>query len=475
MQVIMSANKLKTTCIIFISLFILMSCGEALPHLEQIKERGELRVLTRYAPTSYYVKGEQLAGLEYELAKRFAEHLNVNLKLVVPENLGDMLLMLEKGKADLAAAGLTATPERKESLAFGPVYQEVTQQLVYKRGNKKPKKITDIIESDIEVVANSSHVNQLLAYRKDIPELTWSENNEIDNSGLLELVELELIDYTIADSNEFIANQPLFPELRVAFDISEPQALAWALPRSSDFSLLREVSNFFHSIEESGELDSLIEKYYGHIRRFDYVDTRAFHRRLISHLPKYQEILQRAANEFDFDWRLLAAVSYQESHWDPQAVSSTGVKGLMMLTKGTAADLGVTNREDPSQSIYAGTKYLNQIRNKLPERIKEPDRTWFSLAAYNIGFGHLEDARILTQKNGANPDLWSDVRSNLPLLAKKEWYTKTRYGYARGGEPVRYIENIRRYYDILLLQASDIENPPTIDVMPTDEAAPAAL
>ncbi len=471
----MSANKLKTSFVVFISLFLLISCGEALPHLEQIKERGELRVLTRYAPTSYYVKGEQLAGLEYELAKRFADHLNVNLKMVVPENLGDMLSMLEQGKADLAAAGLTVTDERKESLAFGPVYQEVTQQLVYKRGNKRPKKITDVTESDIEVVADSSHVDQLLSYQKDIPSLIWTENTEIDNSGLLELVELELIDYTIADSNEFIANQTLFPELRVAFDISKPQALAWALPRSSDFSLLREVSNFFHTIEETGELDRLIEKYYGHIRRFDYVDTRAFHRRLVTHLPKYQEMFQRAASEFDFDWHLLAAISYQESHWDPQAVSSTGVKGLMMLTNATASDLGVTNREDPSQSIYAGSKYLNQIRHKLPDRITEPDRTWLSLAAYNIGFGHLEDARVLTQKNGGNPDLWSDVKNNLPLLAKKQWYTQTRYGYARGGEPVRYIENIRRYYDILLLQASDVENPPSLDNIIPDEAAPAAL
>lgn len=472
----MIASKLKTRCILFISIFLLMSCDEALPHLEQIKERGELRVLTRYAPTSYFVKGEQLAGLEYELAQRFADHLNVNLKMVVPENLRDMLSMLEQGKADLAAAGLTATPERKETFAFGPVYQEVTQQLVYKRGVKKPKEVTDLIEADIEVVANSSHVDQLIAYKNDIPNLTWSENTKIDNSGLLELVQLELIDYTVADSNEFIANQTLFPELRAAFDFSEPQPLAWALPRSNDFSLLREVSNFFHKIEESGELDLLIEKYYGHIRRFDYVDTRAFHRRLITHLPKYKEMFQRAASEFNFDWRLLSAISYQESHWDPQATSSTGVKGLMMLTTATASDLGVTNREDPSQSIYAGTKYLNQIRNKLPDRITEPDRTWLSLAAYNIGFGHMEDARILTQKNGGNPDLWTDVKRNLPLLSKKEWYTQTRYGYARGGEPVRYIENIRRYYDILLLQTSDIAPPPlSLDENKSEEAAPAAL
>ncbi len=465
---------MKIASIIFISLFFLISCDEAQPHLEEIKERGELKVLTRYAPTSYFIKGEQLAGLEYELAQRFANHLNVNLKIIVPDNLGDMMSMLAEGKADLAAAGLTITEKRKQTLSFGPVYQEVTQQLIYKRNTKKPKRITDLVNGHLEVVANSSHVAQLNSYQKEIPNLSWTENAEIDNSGLLELVELELIDYTIADSNEFAANQRLFPELRVAFDLSEPQPLAWALANAADITLLTEVDNFFEELESSGELDLLIEKYYGHIRRFDYVDTRALHRRVLTHLPKYQEMFERASTEFNFDWRLLAAISYQESHWDPKAVSGTGVKGLMMLTKGTASDLGVTNREDPSQSIYAGAKYLNQLRGRIPDRINEPDRTWFSLAAYNIGFGHLEDARVLTQKNGGNPDLWSDVKTNLPLLAKEQWYTQTKHGYARGGEPVRYIENIRRYYDILLLQQQSIDGT-TLNKTTAEPALPAAL
>jgi membrane-bound lytic murein transglycosylase F len=454
----MKGNKLKIALLLIISLSLLISCKEALPHLEQIKERGELRVVTRYAPTSYYVKGEQLAGLEYELVQRFARHLNVKLTIIVPDNLNKMMELLTLGQADLAAAGLTVTDKRKESFIFGPVYQEVTQQLVYKRGNIKPKNVTDLLDSHLEVVANSSHVAKLKSYQEEIPQLRWTENSTIDSSGLLELVELELIDYTVADSNEFITSQRLFPELRVAFDLSEPQPLAWAMPIKGDLSLAREVSKFFHAMEESGELDQLIEKYYGHIRRFDYVDTRAIHRRLLTHLPKYSELFKHAGREFNFDWLLLAAVSYQESHWDPQAVSSTGVKGLMMLTKATAKDLGVTDREAPSQSIYAGTKYLNQLRNRLPDRIKEPDKTWFSLAAYNIGLGHLEDARILAQKDGANPDLWMDVSKYLPLLTKKKWYSQTKYGYARGGEPVRYIENIRRYYDILQLQNTGINN-----------------
>jgi len=197
-------------------------------------------------------------------------------------------------------------------------------------------------------------------------------------------------------------------------------------------------------------LDRLNEKYYGHIRRFDYVDTRALYRKIITELPRYQQLFQQAANEFNLDWRLLAAISYQESHWNPKAISHTGVKGLMMITNATAKQMKIDDRTDPKQSIFAGAGYLDSLKARLPDRIVEPDKTWIALAAYNIGLGHIEDARILTQQNGQNPDVWPDIKKNLPLLSTKKWYSKTRHGYARGNEPVRYIENIRRYYDILL-------------------------
>ena len=462
---------MKLLSLLLVSFSLLIACGEAQPHLEEIRERGELRVLTRYAPTSYYVKGESLAGFEYELAQQFAKHLNVKLKIIVPDNLGDMLQLIEQGKADIAAAGLTVTPSRKDIIRFGPVYQEVTQQLVYRQGTKKPRNIT-ALEGQLEVVANSSHVEQLQSHQQEIPALDWLENSELDSSGLLELVQLEMIDYTIADSNEIAANQTLFPELRVAFDISEPQPLAWAMPLAEDGSLYDEMVTFFDNMNASGDLDRLTAKYYGHIRRFDYVDTRAIHRRILTHLPTYQSTFEQAANDYNFDWRLLAAISYQESHWNPQAVSSTGVKGLMMLTQATAKQMGIENREDPTQSIHGGAAYLASIRKRLPERIVEPDKTWIALASYNIGLGHVEDARVLTEKAGKNPNLWPDIKAHLPLLSKKKWYEQTRHGYARGGEPVRYIENIRRYYDILLHdQQKNVSSKPNID----KQNPPAAL
>ncbi|WP_273152072.1 membrane-bound lytic murein transglycosylase MltF [Methylophaga thiooxydans] len=463
---------MKSITFALLTVCMLVACGEAQPHLEAIQERGELRVLSRYGLTSYYVKGDTLAGFEYELAQKFAERLNVELKVIVPDNLGNMLRLIEQGQADIAAAGLTVTEQRKDHIRFGPVYHEVTQQLVYKNGTAMPSDITEVVEGQLEVVADSSHVEQLQTLHEEVPELLWRENNELDNSGLLELVQLELIDYTIVDSNEMSANQSLFPELRVAFDISEPQFLAWALPLAEDDSLYLELLDFFQELEASGDLDKLIEKYYGHIRRFDYVDTRAVHRRIQTHLPLYKDLFQQAGEIHQFDWHLLAAMSYQESHWNPEAVSSTGVKGLMMLTRATAREMGVTDREDPEQSIFAGAAYLAEMYSRLPEGIAEPDRIWFALAAYNVGLGHLEDARVLAQSAGKDPNLWSDVRESLPLLSKKKWFSQTRYGYARGSEPVRYVQNIRRYLDVLLhFDDTGIASPP----QPLDQSLPEAL
>lgn len=445
---------MKFISLLLVSLSLLIACGEAQPHLEEIRERGELRVLSRYGPTTYYVKGEELAGFEYELAKQFADHLNVEIKIIVPDNLGDILHLIEQGKADIAAAGLTVTPARQDIIRFGPIYEQVTQQLVYRLGTKRPKNIATLGDGHLELVAASSHVEQLQSHQQEIPTLSWIENNELDSSGLLELVQLELIDFTIADSNEVAVAQIQFPELRVAFNISDPQPLAWAMPFAEDGSLYNEMIVFFDKMDETGDLQRLKEKYYGHLRHFDYFDTRAIDRRILTQLSKYKDLFEQAGKQFDIDWRLLAAMSYQESHWNSKAVSPTGVKGLMMLTKNTAKLMNITDREDPAQSIEGGAGYLISIKKRLSERILEPDLTWMALAAYNVGMGHLEDARKLTQANGSSPDLWSDVKAYLPLLSKRRWYEKTKHGYARGGEPVHYVQNIRRYYDILLQNKS---------------------
>jgi len=423
--------------------------------LEQVKHEGVLRVLTREDPTTYYEGPNGYTGLEYDLINLFAKHLGVKAHFVIPDTFDNILQQISQGKADIAAAGLTVTEQRQKTIRFAPSYQTITEQVIYRSGHKRPKQVSDLIRGIIEVVKGTSHIDTLTKLQKQFPDLEWNVNTELGTDGLLYLVNEGLIDYTIADSNQVAIIRSFYPRLSIAFDISETRQLAWGLTPSSDDSLYNEVVVFFQQINKDHTLQTLLEKHYGHINNLNYVGNCTFRRHIKERLPHYEQYFRAAAKRHDLDWRLLAAIGYQESHWNPKATSPTGVKGLMMLTLGTARQLGIKNRISPLQSINGGALYFNQRLKKIPARIPEPDRTWFALASYNIGFGHLEDARILTQQNGGNPDKWMDVKKNLPLLSRKRWYKKTKHGYARGKEPVRYVENIRNYYNLLVWLTTD--------------------
>ncbi|MCP4055747.1 MAG: transglycosylase SLT domain-containing protein, partial [Pseudoalteromonas sp.] len=181
--------------------------------------------------------------------------------------------------------------------------------------------------------------------------------------------------------------------------------------------LAKAARQFLESLETNGTLAQISERFYGHLDRLNYVGARTFMHHVENRLPKYESLFRDYAREFNMDWRLLAAIGYQESHWRPNAVSPTGVRGLMMLTRNTASHIGINNRLDAEESIQGGAKYFRIVHEKIPERIPEPDRTWFALASYNVGFGHLEDARRLTEGAGRDPDRWMDVKEFLPLLA----------------------------------------------------------
>jgi membrane-bound lytic murein transglycosylase F len=441
---------------------MLAACGRPPTILQQVQKHNELIVITRNGPTTYYEGSNGPTGFEYELVKRFAEYIGVELRIVVPPNLNDIFTLTALGDAHLAAAGLTITEQRKRKVRFGPVYQEITPQLVYRSGSRRPKSLADL-KGTLEVIAGSSHEELLEKLQHEYPGLSWVANNEEDSEQLLSAVSDQLIEYTIMDSNELSVNRHFYPEVKPAFAISDPEPLAWAFPRGEDNSLLDVAVTFFNKIKSNGTLDQLLERYYGHIGKFDYVGTRRYLRDIEQRLPAFRDTFEAAAEEAGMDWRLLAAIGYQESHWDPDAVSPTGVRGIMMLTKDAASDIGIENRRDPEQSIHGGTGYLVKMLQRIPERIPEPDRTWLALAAYNVGLGHLEDARKLTQKNKGDSDRWVDVKKHLPLLSQKKWFQQTRYGYARGREPVRYVENIRTYYDILVWvteqQASETKPP----------------
>lgn len=421
--------------------------------LDKILQRGELVIITRNGPTTYYEGLDGKTGLEYDLAKQFADYLNVNLRIIVPDNLTEMIPMLYGDQADLIAAGLTVTEARKALIRYAPAYQEITQQLIYKRqkGKNPPRSIEDIIGGKLKIVAGSSFEERLSELKQEYPDLRWKSSESLDVEQLLQQVASGVLDYTIVDSNEFELNRRFYPELNAGFDISEPQELAWALRADhSDDKLYQRVGEFFNEIQSNGTLTHLLERHYGYAREFKPVETTLFLAHAQERLPPYRYMFIDAGKTNDIDWRLLAAVAYQESHWVTNAVSPTGVRGMMMITEKTAGQLGVRNRLDARESISAGAHYLKTLKDKIPQDIPEPDRTWMALAAYNVGFGHMEDARKITESQGDDPDKWLDVRKHLPSLSKKKWYQKTKHGYARGWEPVVYVRNIRSYYDILV-------------------------
>ena len=429
---------------------VLNACTPQKNLLEQVLSSGELRALTRNAATTFYEGPHGPTGMEYDLLQRFATYLNVKLNLITSDSLKDILDQVEDGEAHVAAAGLTITDERKQKVLFAPAYQSITQQLIYNRKTKnKPKKLADLENGKLEVIANSSHVERLAEIKQTWQNLEWNENEDAGANELMNHVAENVDNYTIADSNEFAITRRYHPQLGVAFNISDPQKLAWAFTNGKDRSLYKKAVTFFNNLKTSGELDSLIERHYGHINRYDYAGTYTYMYHVNKRLPKYRVMLSDASTKHDIDWRLLAATAYQESHWNPLAKSPTGVRGMMMLTNATAKQLGVDTRTDPEQSIKGGAKYLRSLIDRMPVEMDEPDRTWIALASYNVGLGHVKDAQLITELQGGNPYKWEDLKKSLPLLRQKKWYKNTRYGYARGLEPVRYVENIRSYYDIL--------------------------
>ena len=417
--------------------------------LERVKQDGELVVYTRNSPATYYEGPDAPEGLEYDMAKMFADELGVKLTMIIPETLSDIFDGIREGTAHFAAAGLTVTEEREKSFRFGPAYQEITEQLLYHADKPKPKNLSKIGGATLEVVAGSSHEERLKYLKNIIKDLNWNPVTGQEPEDLMQLVADEIIDYTIADSNEVALNKPFYLKLRVAFDISEPQKLAWMFPKDEDDSLFNEAVKFFEKIKENGELTRMIERAYGHVDNLNYVGTIVFRRHIAQRLPPYEAMFRKYAEKYGLDWRMLVAIGYQESLLNPEAVSPTGVRGLMMLTRKTSKDMGVKDRTNPESSIRGGARYFAQTRDRMPAEITEPDRTWLALAAYNVGFYHVEDARKITKKRGLDPNKWIDVKTSLPLLAQPKWHKETKYGYARGWEPVRYVENIRSYYDIL--------------------------
>ncbi len=456
------------------ALLLLVPGCEQPDTLANIQARGELVVVSRNSPTTYYLDKSGPTGFEFALAELLAQSLGVELRMETAYNLSDIFSMLQRREADIAAAGLTLTEERSARFPHSIAYEKLTPQVIYSEGNSRPDSVYDLAGMPIAVLAGSSHMEMLKGLQKEVPGLQWEEIDEADTMQLLEMLSSEQAALAVIDSNEFAVQQSFYPDQHVAFDLGREQDMVWYLaPDADNARLLAYVNDFITRLRNDGTLARLRAQYIGHTEGVSRSDAYDHAQNMRQKLPVYEGLIRRIAAEYHMDWHLLAALSYQESHWDPRATSPTGVRGMMMLTEPTARDLGVDNRLDVEQSLRGGARYFMDIKRRLPQRIEDPDRTWLALAAYNIGLAHLEDARVLTQRQGGNPDLWRDVSERLPLLQKTRYYKDTRFGYARGMEAVKLVQNIRHYQSILAWQ--DFPDNQPSPPLRADDYLPAVL
>jgi membrane-bound lytic murein transglycosylase F len=382
-------------------------------------------------------------AFETELAELFAQQLQVKVKLV-PLPIDQALPALVAHKAHMATA---ARSTNDYALRFSKTYQSL-DELVICHG-ATPDDIDNLASRDLVVAAGSPQEIALRAVQREHNRLRWKSRSKTSSVELLEEVADGKLDCTVANGEQLATARNFYPELGIALDIDSPSEMSWAFANAGNSQLFDEAQLFFTHIKQDGTLRHLIDRYYGYNERLNAVNAEAFISQTRSLLPRYRHWFKEAADLTGIDWQLLAALAYQESHWDPNATSYTNVRGIMMLTEETADRMNVENRLDAHSSILAGARYLQLLKEQLPLRMSEDDRLWMALAAYNQGMGHLEDARILASQSGLNPDIWSDVKRMMPLLARPSFYKNTKHGKARGGEAVILVETVRLYHDML--------------------------
>lgn len=414
--------------------------------LDNIKRSGKITLLTKNNAHCYYVYRESPMGFEYELSKAFADSLGVELKVKTP-GWPRIYKALHKGRGDFIAASLTITPEREKSVDFSDEYMSIQQQVIIHKDNTEIKKLDDLKGKTIHIRKGSSYHERILELNEEGYGIQMVLYKKIPTEDLIRLVAEKEIAITIADSNIALLNRRYYPEIRLAFPLDEKQSLGWAVDKGRS-ELLEEINRFLTRIQKDGTFDELHRRYYANVEIFDYLEIKRFHKALDSRLPEFEETIKEESEKSGFDWRLIAAIIYQESRFQPKAKSFTGVRGLMQVTLRTAREMGIENRLDPEQSIQAGVKYLAQLFERFPG-VEGLDRMLLALASYNVGYGHVKDAQIIATSKGLDPNRWSSLERTLPLLRHKAYYSQAKYGYARGTEPVSFIKRILTYYDII--------------------------
>jgi len=444
----------KKSILVGAFVLLLAACGEQalpLPFKRALPfptpSQHDLIVATSSGPLTHYADDTgAILGLEHDLIEAFARELGVGVTyLVVPPE--QIAATLDAGKAHLAAAWLPL-PEDPLAKTTPPILQ-TSDVLVQHEASLPLDDKGDLRGRTVHAMPGSRQLATLLAIRKEIPDLQVVEYTDGDLFSLLESLGKRKVELVAIDSTLIQIAAQFVPSLQATLELNDNHPVVWWLGPHPNAELVARVNTFVERAQRDGTLLKIEDRYFGHVRRLKQADIVTFLGRVETVLPKLRKHFQAAQTISGIDWRLIAAVAYHESHWDSEATSPTGVRGIMMLTEETADRLGVTNRLDARESILGGARYLNLLREMQPADVPEPDRTWLALASYNIGPGHFNAARTLAKQLGADATAWYEMKQVLPLLAQPKYYERVKSGRARGGEAVLLVENIRAYYDIL--------------------------
>ncbi len=434
--------------IVIAALAFLPGKGELPSHdLRKISRQGEIIFITQYNPHCYYRYRDQAMGFEYELAKAFAEDLGVRLTLKIAGPWEDMARLVQTGKGHIIAANMTVTPERAAQVAFSDGYLTTRQHIIAHRDNHAVRHVQDLAGLTVQVGNNAVYQKQLTALQEQGIDLTINSADQKSTMEILRDIEAGETHATVAYSHVAKLNQRNFPHIFIADAVGNEEQLAWGVHPEAE-ALRKRINLFFRAIKTDGVFDEIYNRYYSSAESLNFVDLRSYHRFLATRLPQYGRIIKSEAENHGFDWRLIAAQIYQESRFQPDALSPAGAYGLMQLTKRTARSHGVSDPGDPIQNIRAGIRQLKRLYD-LFDDAEGADRIFIALGAYNVGQGHIRDAQRLARKKGYDPTQWASLVKVLPLLQQEEYFEEAVYGYCQGTEPVRYVRQIIIFYDIL--------------------------
>jgi len=429
--------------------------------LDAIRERGKLVAVSDFNSTNYFIyKGEPM-GFNYELLKTFADQAGIDLEIVTENHIDHAIEMLNSGEADVIAISLTVNSSRKKEILFTEPIDETRQVLIqrkprnwksltYQELNKKLiRNQLDIAGKTVYVQKGSAHAQRLNSLSGEIGDSINIIEVPFESEQLIKNVARGDIDYTVCDENVAQVNATYYPEIDINTPVSFPQKIAWGVRKNHSEKLLVELNKWINAYRKTESYALLHSKYFRNSRSSAIIKSD-YYALNTGKVSKYDDLIKQFSGTINWDWRLLASLICQESRFEPDVTSWAGAYGLMQVMPVTGKRFGIDITSSPKNNIKAGVMYINWLHSIFdPKVADENERLSFILASYNAGPGHVLDAMKLAEKNGMNPQKWSDVETWLLKKSEPRYFNDivVKSGYFRGTESVAFVSEIRDRYE----------------------------